>query len=52
LTFQLDCDIFFLEHSLTSFLFVSQLQLEACYALLATLFFFFPLTFRDEPNIS
>ena len=37
LTSQLDCDIFFTEHSMTSFLFVLQLQLEVICALFAIL---------------
>ncbi|MEE0871753.1 MAG: hypothetical protein U0L52_10365, partial [Bacteroidaceae bacterium] len=50
LTFDLDCYILFSEHGLTSFLCVSQLQLEVFLAPFVYLVSVNPSTFREEPK--
>ena len=50
LTFDLDCYILFSEHGLTSFLSVSQLQLEVSLAPFVYLISVGPSTFREEPK--
>ena len=49
LSFDMDCYILFSEHRLTSFLSVSQLQLEVFLAPVVYLVSVNPTTFRDEP---
>ena len=50
LTFDLDCYILFSEHGLTSFLLVSQLQLEVILAPFVYPVSVNPSTFREEPK--
>ena len=50
LTFDLDCDILFSEHVMTSSLFVSPLQLEVFHAPSVYLVSVNPTTFREEPK--
>ena len=49
LTSQFECDIFFTEHSMTSFFFVSQLQLKSSVLFLQPFFARYSLRKREEP---